>query len=209
MLALTEGQKYFLASQRIQESEVLNASRMSPRRYKNAMEHEGKLFALVSQSCYNGHYLKNRSGHCFQCNTARIAFTRRHHKEAYVYIAGSRAERVLKIGSTEMPWNKAAYLNTLGHGGMTGWTVLYYAKVAKAGKVEFDAHDLLAPYVSSRTYVREGWQVDCREIFACAYVTARSALTRALDGHGTDEWEYRLASRMYAFIGYLLRETRG
>ncbi len=72
-MALTEGQKFFLASQWIAESEVLDASRMSPRSYKAAMKYEGKLFALVSRPCYDGHYLKSRSGHCIQCHTARSA----------------------------------------------------------------------------------------------------------------------------------------
>jgi hypothetical protein len=209
MSGFTEEIRRFLASQRIAESEVLDASQMSPRSYKAAMRYEGKLFALVSRPCYDGHYLKSRSGHCIQCDTARIEFTRRHYKEAYVYIAGSKNERVLKIGSTENPGDKASYLNTLGYGGIVDWKLLYHVKVPQAGKVEFRAHELLSAHVSPRQYFREGWQVDCREIFACAYVTARKALTSAVDGLGTDEWEYRSAPYLYGFVGYLLREQEG
>jgi T5orf172 domain len=146
MVGFTEEIRSFLASQRINESEVLDASRLSPRSYKYAMELEGKLFAIVRRPCYQGHYLRSRSGHCIQCDTRRIAFTKRHYKEAYVYIAGSQAARVVKVGSTSTPWEKEAYLNTIGYGDISDWKIPYYTKVPNAGKVEFNAHSQLSAY---------------------------------------------------------------
>jgi hypothetical protein len=206
MSGFTEEIRRFLASQGIDESEVLDASRMSSRRYKGAMEREDKLFAMVSNPCYQGHYLKNRSGHCIQCDTARIAFIKRHYKDAYVYIVGSRSERVLKIGYSDTPWDRGPHLNHLGYGGISDWKVLYYARFPDAGKVEFNVHNALAAFASPRKYFREGVETDCREIFACAYITVRNALGSASPTVGADEWEYHLASRLYGFVGYLLRE---
>lgn len=179
MSEFTDGIKRFLATQGIAEEEVLDASRISRRLYKTVMELEGKLFAVVRAPCYRGHYLKSRAGHCIQCDTRRIAFTRRHYREAYVYIAGSRTERVLKIGSTGAPWNKESYLNTIGYGGIVDWKVLYFRKVPDAGKVEFSVQKRLAACASTRKYFREGVEVKCREIFACGYLTARKALSSA------------------------------
>jgi hypothetical protein len=168
MSGFTDEIKSFLASQGIDENEVLDASRMSPRRYKAALEREGKLFAVVSRPCYRAHYLKSRSGHCIQCDTARIAFIKRHYKNAYVYIVGSRSEKVLKIGSSDTPWDRGPHLNILGYGGVSDWKILYYASFPDAGKVEFNVHSALSTFASPRKYFREGVETDCREIFACA-----------------------------------------
>ncbi len=206
MSGFTDEVKSFVASQGIDENEVIDASRMSPRRYKAALEREGKLFAVVSRPCYRGHHLRSKSGHCIQCDTARIAFIKRHYKNAYVYIVGSQSEKVLKIGSSDTPWNRGPHLNTLGYGGISDWKVLYYANFPDAGKVEFNVHSALSAYASPRKYFREGVETDCREIFACAYVTARNALKSVSETPGADDWEYHLASRLYGFIQYLVRD---
>jgi hypothetical protein len=125
---LTEDQRYFLARQGIDEDEVLDTSHLSSRQYKRAMERADLLFALVANPCYNGHSLRSRSGHCIQCDHTRIAFTRRHHEPNYVYIAGSKSARVVKVGSTSSPYDKDAYLNTRRWGGIADWRLLYLGK---------------------------------------------------------------------------------
>src|SRR5260370_31039131 len=171
MVALTEGQRHFLALQRISESEIFDGSRLSPRRYKAAMECEGKLFALVARPCYRGHYLRSRSGHCIQCDSKRIAFIKRYYKEAYVYVVGSRSERVFKIGSSESPWDRGAHLNSLGYGGISDWKTLYCATFPDAGRVECNVHSALSCFASPRKYFREGVETGCLAICAGAYST--------------------------------------
>jgi hypothetical protein len=80
--------------------------------------------------------------------------------------------------------------------------LLYYARFTNAGKVELDTHSALSAFASPRNYFREGVETDCREIFSCAYVTARTALP-ASQTPGTDESEYHLGIS-YGFLGYLL-----
>jgi hypothetical protein len=190
-MVLTDSQKCFLASQGISENEVFDALDGSVRWYKSEMEHVGKLFALVANPCYRGHYLRSRSGHCIQCDTKRIAFIKRHYKAAYVYVAGSRSEKVFKIGSSDSPWDRGPHLNQLGYGRITDWETLYYASFPDAGKVEFNAHSLLSSFASPRSYYREGVHTDCREIFACGYAAARNALSSASFTPATHEWEQR------------------
>lgn len=167
------------------------------------MERAGQRFAIVSNPCYRGHYLRSHKGHCIQCDTSRIAFVNRHYKEAYVYLVGSRIERVFKIGSSESPWDRGPHLNHIGYGGITDWDVLYYAQVKDAGKVEFAVHSELAGHVSPRKWVREGLHQVSKEIFACAWVTARAALTNAIGDDAKSEWEAPSAYLRYRFSNYL------
>jgi hypothetical protein len=83
-------------------------------------------------------------------------------------IVGSRSEKVLKIGSSDTPWDRGPHLNILGYGGVSDWKILYYASFPDAGKVEFNVHSALSTFASPRKYFREGVETDCREIFACA-----------------------------------------
>jgi hypothetical protein len=204
MSGFTEEIRWFLASQRIDESEVYDASHLSSRQYKRAMERAGKLFAIVSSPCYEGHYLKSHKGHCIQCNTARISFVKGPHTEAYVYIAGSRSERVLKVGSSESPWDRAAHLNQRSYGGISDWTLLYYTSFPNAGQIELNIHSMLSAYVSPRKYFNDRWEQESREIFACAYHTVKIALYKAASTPVAKEWEHHLAKQLWGFEGYLL-----
>lgn len=199
MSGFTDEIRSFLRSQRIAESDVCDASMLSPRRYKRAMEREGKLFAIVKNPCYRGHRLRSHKGHCIQCDTSRIAYVTRPHKEAYVYIVGSRRHRVIKIGWSETPWNRGPHLNNIGYGGIQDWKALYYASYLEAGKVELSAHSVLSRYATPRTWIREGEVQESREIFKCSYGKAREALEAVSDAPGEGEWENRSARLLYVY----------
>lgn len=169
MAELMENELRFLWTQRIDESEVMDCADMRPHGYKWAMEKEGYLFCIAPRSCYNGHRLRSRPGHCIQCETARIAFVRRHHAAAYIYIAGSLASRVVKVGNAIWPERRVSAINSRRYGGIRDWVMLYHIKFANAGKVEFGAHGRLNSYRRGR-----------REIFGCSYALARKALTEAM-----------------------------
>jgi hypothetical protein len=200
MVTLTDSQARFLRSQQIPESAIFDASGMSRRRYQYEMEIEEKLFAIGVAPCKKGkHTIRTRNGHCIQCNTANIAFVNRHYQDAYVYIAGSRKERVIKIGCSATPWNREALLNQRGYGGISDWCLLFYARFPNAGKIEFFAHHRLSKFASYRTYFRESIQVECREIFSCGYSEARDALTAASANGATKEWQYSDGRTLYQF----------
>ncbi|MGH8123694.1 MAG: GIY-YIG nuclease family protein [Rudaea sp.] len=141
------------------------------------MEKEEKLFAFNTSPCGSyGHRMRTRAGHCIQCDTKKIAFIRRHYEQAYIYIAGSRRSRVIKIGCSAHPWERQNLINQLGYGGISDWRMVYYGRYENAGKVEFAVHRMLSQYSSPRSYMREYLQVDCREVFACGYPIVKQAL---------------------------------
>lgn len=156
MAELTEYELNFLNTQYIDESTVMDCSWMRPRRYKWAMEEEGYLWCIAPTPCYNGHRLRSRSGHCIQCDTARISFVKRHHDTAYIYIAGSLVSKVMKIGNAILPERRVRALNSRRYGDITDWILLYYARFEEAGKIEFVAHGRLYSY-----------RCGVKEIFRC------------------------------------------
>jgi hypothetical protein len=168
MAELTEHESRFVYAQHIDESAVMDCSRMRSHGYKWHMEQEGYLWCIAPKSCYAGHRLRSRAGHCIQCDTARIAFVKRHHDTAYIYIAGSLESKVVKIGNAIWPERRVAALNTRYYGGITDWVILYHAKFEEAGKIEFAAHGRLF-----------GCRQGSREIFRCNYEIARKALMEA------------------------------
>ena len=189
MAELTEDELHFLSTQRIDESAVMDCSWMRPRRYKRAMEEEGYLWCISPTDCYNGHRLRSCAGHCIQCDTSRIAFVKRHHDTAYIYIAGSLASKVVKVGNAIWPERRVGALNSRRYGGITDWVLLYHAKFDEAGKIEFAAHRRL-----------NGYRRGVKEIFRCNYALARNALVEAAEGYlGDNEWENRYALLRYAF----------
>ncbi|WP_038932204.1 GIY-YIG nuclease family protein [Bradyrhizobium japonicum] len=189
MAELTEQELHFLYTQRIDESAIMDCSWMRSHGYKWHMEREGYLWCIAPKSCYAGHRLRSRAGHCIQCDTARIAFVKRHHDTAYIYIAGSPQSKVVKIGNAIWPERRVTALNTRDYGGITDWVMLYHAKFEEAGKIEFAAHGRLFVY-------RRG----VKEIFRCNYETAHNALMEATQGYlGEDEWERKWAATSYSF----------
>ncbi|TMJ03418.1 MAG: GIY-YIG nuclease family protein [Alphaproteobacteria bacterium] len=195
MSGFTDEIRSFLCSQRIPDDWVCDASMVGPRRYKRKMEAEGKLFAIVREPCYNGHYIRSHKGHCMQCDTSRIAYVLRHYKEAYVYIAGSRSQRLLKIGWSETPYDRAEHLNSIGYGAISDWELLYYGSYPEAGKVELSSHSRLSWHMTPRGWFREGVPQDAREIFKCSYTEAREAIRRVAGMEGEGEWEAHWVKR--------------
>jgi hypothetical protein len=206
MSGFTEEIRLFLRSQAIAENEVFDASKLSSRRYKGAMNRVGKKFAIVQNPCYRGHFIRSNKGHCIQRDTSRIAFVKRHRQTAYVYIAGSRAEKLLKIGFSETPWDRGSYLNQMAYGDIRDWKLLYYANVAEAGRIEFAVHSALSEYEAPREWVREGTRQTSREIFRCSYITARRALLDAIGDSPNRQWQSKYVTR-YAFYQYLKRNA--
>lgn len=200
MSGFTNEIRAFLRSQRIPESAVCDASMVGPRRYKRKMEMEGKMFVIVREPCYRGHYIRSHKGHCMQCDTSRIAYVLRHSKQAYVYIAGSQRHRLLKIGWSETPYVRADHLNAIGYGEVYDWELLYSGRYSEAGRIELSTHSRLSWCVTPRDWVREGVPQDAREIFKCSYTKAREAIKFVAGTDGGSEWEASLATRsLYEF----------
>jgi hypothetical protein len=119
MAKLTADQKSFLNSQKISLRDVLDVSGMKKNQYQAVMDKTGQHFTFGgSRPCgAGGHTLRTKAGHCIQCETSRIAFALRSSAQAYVYIAGSYAQKLIKVGTTKDLDDRVVKLNTDRYGG--------------------------------------------------------------------------------------------
>jgi hypothetical protein len=194
MAHLTEDQKRYLAQQGIPLSVVSDGSGLSRREYHCKLKNEGKYFAYGVTRCTNGHTLRTRAGQCIQCFPASIAFIKRHFAAAYLYIAGSRSERLIKIGSSKNPNNRIYIANLNGHeyAGVSDWQVLYSIYVEQAAKIEIEIHGRLREYQTRVQFVRNGDEQVAKECFTCNYSIARKTIVHMLKCfkiHKEPEWE--------------------
>lgn len=178
----------FLRSQKIAASGVFDATGMRKPEYASAMKEAGLSFAFGTTPCGNGgHTLRTRHGHCIQCNTAVIAYQLRHHKPGHVYLAGSAASGLLKIGTTADVGTRAWQLCNWRYGGASDWEMLLTSHVENAGSVEFAAQDKLRDRATAGDYWREGRRQSCYELFRCSYDEARDAVLSAVPANTRTE----------------------
>ena len=198
MTELTADQISFLQSQNIPLSSVFDASGMRKSDYPFAMRVEGKRFAFGVTPCKAaGHTLRTRAGHCIQCDPSKIAFMLRHDSWAHIYIAGSKAGRLIKIGYTTDVDVRIDTLNSEEYGGQKDWQILATAFHPQAGRVEFFTHAKLELFAVPGEYVKDGRPQKCYELFRCNFVDALDALQRGLGEAGVlyvPDQEYALAA---------------
>lgn len=165
---LTEAQKAFLTKHQISNSSVLDATGLKPTIYKTIMRELEKVAAFGVTPCKkHGHQLRNRSGHCIQCNPATLAFQARHAKTGYVYVAGSQKLRLIKIGFSGDVDKRMHSLNHLNYASTTDWVCLYWVNSEAAGKLEFESQQIVKPFLKPTSYARDGHIVKCLETFSC------------------------------------------
>jgi hypothetical protein len=181
MAKLTQAQRAFLISHHIPPSVVFDATGLSKSKYSPLMKELEKSFAYGVTPCRAaGHTLRSRAGHCIQCGTANIAFQMNYNKGAIIYIAGSFSSRLIKIGITNDVQQRLSLLKHYSYGRADDWEILLWARVPNAGRIEADAHGALSGFSIEGTYLREGRETECYELFRCSYKVARDALTKLL-----------------------------
>lgn len=119
----------------------------------------------LSEPCYQGHRLRTRAGHCIECDTARIAYARRYESPGYVYIAASKAEKLLKVGCCVEPEQRQRNLNLQRYGGTDDWQIIAWCKTPSMGQIEFDIQKQLADISTERIYKKDGRDQITRELF--------------------------------------------
>ncbi|MEO3430705.1 GIY-YIG nuclease family protein [Pelagibius sp. CAU 1746] len=192
MLPLTKDQIDFLRRHKIPLTQVFDATGMRPKDYKKAMHEEEKLIAVGVTPCRDhNHSMRTPSGNCVQCNPATIEYKRRHAKPGFVYISASRSSELIKVGSSRFPDEREALLNQRGYGGISDWSKICEVQCRNAGRIEFEVHELLAAYATPRSYLRDGVNVDCTEIFSCGYPCAREALLGVLSEEEAESFRER------------------
>lgn len=176
MARLTQDQLLFLKAQNISPSQLFDASGLTVDERKRQMKLLDKPFYYGGAKCSAaGHTLRARSGHCIQCDTAKIAYQLRNSAAGYVYLAYSPGTRYIKVGySAHHPQERADFLRNTGYGNIRDWDVKRVEKLNNnAGKTEFAVHAALEKHLKPIIYVRNGSEVECREIFACDLEEAR------------------------------------
>ena len=94
---LTKEEIKFLKDHKFSEHDVLDARNMSKPEYKEQSKKQKKPIILGSSCKAGGHRLRTgNGGHCVQCDTSKIAYSRRYSKSGYVYISGSLEKNGLK-----------------------------------------------------------------------------------------------------------------
>lgn len=161
---ITDAEYAFLASQKILVSHVYDARGRAATAWGEDAKREGLIFGLA-EPCYRGHRLRERAGHCIECNTARIAYARRFAESGYVYIAASKAEKLLKVGSCADPDQRERNLNVQLYGGTGDWEMIAWCKTPSMGQVEFDIQRKIADISTERSYKKDGRDQVARELF--------------------------------------------
>lgn len=192
MRQLTKDQKQFLAHHKIPSNWVFDATGLARREYSEIMRKEGKYFAFGASECLNGHALRTRSGNCIQCRPASIAFELRHYAPAYVYVAGSIASKLIKVGPSKDPNDRLYIANLDGYAGASDWNILFFIHVGQAGAVESEIRSRLRTYQKKILFHRNGVEQEATECFSCSYSQAHFNLCLSLIAvgiSGSRQWQ--------------------
>lgn len=174
MPGLTGDQIRFLKEQNIHPKYVFDAQGLSKSEYRMIMKELNKLIAYNVTPCQQeGHTLRTRSGHCCQCDTAKIAFMKRNDSAGIVYIAGSLSGQVIKIGFSKAVEVRAESLNRTKYAGFNDWEILYALSSKDAGRIETKSNSLLHKYAYSLDYEHDGHWQDSYETYHCALSKAK------------------------------------
>lgn len=181
---LSDDQLHFLKSQNIPLHLVFNAMGMSKSEYRPIMKELNKIVAFNVTPCNkSGHSLRTRSGHCCQCNTATLAYQKRHDAPGIVYVAGSKFGSIMKIGFSKAVEVRAESLNRTKYAGLNDWVILYALKSKSAGIIETKANSLLNKYSVEFDYNHDGEWHDSYETYHCSYSKCKELVLKAAVDH--------------------------
>jgi hypothetical protein len=202
MLGLTSDQIRFLKEQKIHPKFIYDAQGLSQPEYRLIMKDLNKIIAYNVTPCRKeGHTLRTRSGHCCQCDTAKIAFITRNDSSGVVYIAGSLAGQVIKIGFTKAVKVRSESLNRTKYAGFNDWKILYALESKFAGRIETKSNSLLHKYSYSLDYDHDGHWQDSYETYRCSYSKTKEFVRKVYESENfkikiirnvsTDDYEFK------------------
>ena len=147
---------------------------------KQEMEALGAIIAFNAKACgAASHTIRTRANHCAECDTSRIAHTRRHVEPGFVYIAISKAGILVKIGTSINLASRRSTLNRQKYGGQSDWVIKHTRFFQNAGRIESEIQAQLAAYHVAGTYFKEGELTACYELFRCSEGEALELLSGA------------------------------
>lgn len=196
---LTKDELEFLRTQGLSTADVYDGRGQSSAAWKAGVRSAGKTVVLGSPCSSKGHRLRTRSGHCAQCDTAKLSYQKRHNTEGYIYIAGSKAARLLKVGTCVDIEQRRRNLRNQMYGGITDWEMLFTAKVDAGGKVEGDALARLSRFKVVRMYEKDGKKQEAAEMLKTSFSVALSVVQQSLKTTKATEIRKALKTADYEF----------
>ena len=173
MNPLSTQQIIFLDQYKIPRSKVFDATGMKKSSYGKLMSALGMTVAFGVTPCREeGHELRTRPGHCAICRPDRLAYQARFGDPGEVYVAYSKKLSLVKIGTTGDTLDRMKNINYYGYGGAKDWILKYSKHVQNAGRIEWQAQKGVEHSQVWRTYIKDGFSVDCQELFDCDVATA-------------------------------------
>jgi hypothetical protein len=138
--------------------------------YAKSMHESGFVIAYNTTPCIKGkHTIRNRYGRCVVCDPKQLAFNERAEKSGYVYVAFSRSKKLVKVGFTEDIKRRHSDLLRQSYAGAKDWSLEFLKKTQSAGRIEIEAHKILAPYlVKNAMYEWDGKLQNARETYSCS-----------------------------------------
>lgn len=177
--SLTQIERDFLEKHEVPLSQIFNAAGRTVGACKSLMKDLGAVVAVNTTACgKGGHRMRTRGGHCVVCDSAKLAYTRRHEEPGYVYIAVSKARGLVKIGTTIDMKTRERNLNSYAYGEQKDWVIRHYQKCEKAGRYEFAVQKALASFGIAGRYFKDGGWQDCYELFSCTEKEALEAFAK-------------------------------
>lgn len=174
---LTKEQIEFLQKHKIHPRYVFNAKGIAKGQYKLVMKELNKGIAYNVSACKEaGHTLRTRSGHCCQCNTARLEFQKRNDSGGNVYIAGTVTGQTIKVGFTKSVEIRSESLNRTKYAGYSDWEIIYAISSKDAGRIETKTNVLLQAYELATPYSHDGHWQDSFETFKCSFSKAKEII---------------------------------
>lgn len=179
MKGLSDQQKIFLYEHDVSLDLIFDAKGLSKSQYQSIMTKLEKKIAFNVTPCERGgHTLRDKYGHCVQCETRNLAWIKR--TEGYIYLAYSRSKKLSKIGYTENVTNREEKLNSSNYGNIKDWKIIFSLYSKKAAKIERNCHKKLKKFHSPRDYFRDGFLQLANEIFDCNNIYAKKVIDEVI-----------------------------
>jgi hypothetical protein len=181
-ITLNQADLDFLEHHGLPRSTLVDASGMTAAARKEYMRAVGASFAYGTSPCKAaGHQIRTRAGHCVQCNPAVIAYQLRHDRDAFIYVATTRALGLVKVGQAADLNDREGTLQRIRYGGVDDWKIERHSQWAEpAGPTELAVHRALKDYRVESGYHQGAKAMWCRELFRCTLEDAVAALESAL-----------------------------
>ena len=172
---LTQDQVNFLKFHGISLDLLFDVKGMTNSEFKEKMGRLGKKVAFNANPCpTKGHTLKNRHGHCIQCDTKHISFIKR--TKGFTYLACSMNSKLIKIGFTENIEGREESIVRTRYGGESDWKIFFHFFSNSAARVERETHKEFSKNQTFREYSHDGYFHYASELFTCTASQAKSTL---------------------------------